>query len=150
MRKLLVLLIITTFSFNSCFSPKTIEVGKIEGVKVKQFKRNVLSVEVALPIKNPNFFSFKVVDIDLDVFVRNKAVGKITSVDDIVIPAKSNEAHNFNIDLEMTNMLLGTVAFINSLSGNNLKIKIEGFVEVKSFLFKRKIYLDKSQLITTK
>lgn len=150
MRKLLVLLIIVTFSFHSCFSPKTIEVGKIEGIKVKQFKRNVLSVEVTLPIKNPNFFSFKIVDIDLDVFVRNKVVGKITSVDDIVIPAKSDEAHDFNIDLEMTNMLLGTVAFINSLSGNNLELKIEGFVEVKSFLFKRKIYLDKRQLITTK
>jgi len=143
------LIILASLVFSGCFSVKDIQVGAVEGIKVNKFKDNKLSIEVLLPIGNPNYFRFKISEINLKVSIRGKELGEINSVDNVIIPPKSELTHAFSIDLEFSNVLLGTVAFINSLSGNKVKLELDGYIVVKSFLFKRKVYIKEDRLVGT-
>jgi LEA14-like dessication related protein len=148
MRNVLIIFL-ASFLLTGCFTEKNIKVGNVEGIKVNKFKNNKLSVDILLPIENPNFFRFKISEINLKVSLKGKELGEITNVDNLIIPSRSNLTHTFSIDLEFSNVLLGTVAFINSLSGNKIKVELDGYIEVKSFLFKRKIYIKEDKLVGT-
>lgn len=148
MRRTLFLLFISIL-MTGCLSIKDVKVGDVEGIKVNKFKNSKLSLDILLPIENPNYFKLKISEINVKVSLRGKEIGEITNVDNIIIPAKSNQTHTFSIDLEFSNVLLGTVAFINSLSGNKVKLQLDGYIEVKSFIFKRKIYIKEDKLVGT-
>lgn len=148
MRKI-IYIFLTSIFLSGCFSVKDITVGKVEGIKVNKFKDSKLSIDVILPIENPNYLRFKISEINLNVSIREKELGVITNVDNVIIPPKSHLTHNFSIDLEFSNVLLGTMAFINSLSGNKVKVQLDGYIVVKSFIFKRKIYIKEDRLVGT-
>lgn len=148
MRNIFLIFFIGLF-LTGCFSAKDIHIGTVEGVKINKFKDSKLSVDVLLPIENPNIFRFKISEINLKVSLRGRELGVITNVDNIVIPPKSKMTHKFSIDLEFSNILLGTMAFINSLTGNKVKVELDGYIEVKSFLFKRKIPVKEDRLVST-
>ena len=148
MRKMLIVFLLISIVIPSCVSVKTIEIGSIEGIKINSFKRDKINIDVLLPINNPNIFKFKVKEVDLKVFIRDKKVGLIKNTKNIIINRNTKETYSFNFDIELSNILFGTIAFINSLSGNKIKLKLTGTITVQSFFIKREIIIDKNQLVT--
>lgn len=133
------LYIILILLLSCCGNFKDIEVGEPDNVRIKGLRGNVLDLEVRIPVTNPSSVSFKIKEINLKTSVNNHYLGRLISDQVIVIPANSNEIHNFNLQLRIANIIQGISVFLEILRDNNLKFQVEGYIKFKSLLIKKKI-----------
>lgn len=132
---------------NSCSLVEKIKVGKIESFKLEKVSNQSVTVDLYLPIANPNIFSYKVNNIHIDLEVNGEYIGCINHVQDIVIGAKTNQVQELTFDLSMPSLLQGAFRIMKTLSARTIKVKMNGYVKVKSFLFARKITVNSENTI---
>ncbi len=126
-----------------------VEVGKIEDLIFNSFKENIVELSLKVPISNPNNFGFRIKEINLRTTVNSYYLGRVTSDDVIIIPAKSNEIHNLKIKLRITNIIQGITVFFSLFKEDNIEVEIEGYIKFKSVLITRKIYVKETALINS-
>ena len=80
----------------SC-SYQEVKVIGIEGVKVKNVSAKGIELEATIQISNPNNYKISIVGSDLDLFIKNKKVGKAKITKKVVIHKNSNETHLLTI-----------------------------------------------------
>ncbi len=136
----IIILIFISVINASCY--KNITVGKIEGVKINKISQQGVSLEIAVPIKNPNFYKIKIKKADLKIFLNDFELGKIKKVYSFVIPKKSNQVHKLKVDIEVSNFMTGLFALMSSLSKRKIKIKINGKIKAKASIFSKSIKVD--------
>jgi LEA14-like dessication related protein len=113
-----------------CLSYKEVKVIEVTDVGVKQFTAKGVEVEVAMQIKNPNNYNIKIVDSDLELFVKGSRIGTATIDNKITLPKKSNQIHRFIIKSSLKDMganifpLLMTV-----IGGGTIDLQIKGDVK---------------------
>ena len=142
--KLFTLIFLTVF-LTSCI--KSVEIGKIEKVKVNKISMTGINLEIQIPIKNPNFFDLKLKEVDINLTVNDIELGTIENVSKVVIPAKSDEIITFPIDLKLDNVLSGAIALIAGLSKKNANIKLDGTIKAKALFFTKTIKINKDQKV---
>lgn len=139
--------IIFILLLSGCVNFNHIEVGKIEDLIVNSFKENIVEVELSVPISNPTRIGFKIKEINLRTSVNNYYLGRVTSDDLIIIPAKSSEIHNIKLKLRITNIIQGISVFLTLFKEDNIEIDIEGYVKFKSLLITRKVDIKETTVI---
>ncbi len=128
--------------FVSCSGFESIEVGEIEDVKLNRFANRTVEFEVLMPIDNPSSFRFRIVNVDLDVYINNEYLGNISNVDNISIPSKSSELYTFPLKVQFSNILKGAVSMFNLFLDRQAEIEVRGRISVRSFPFTRNIKVD--------
>lgn len=138
LKQLLLSIILITF-LSSC-EYKEVQFGDIEGVKVKEITKSNVSLELMIPINNPNNFKFKVTNIDLDINLNGTDLGKVKELKNIKIPANSNETHTFVVEVEFSKVLAGSLNILGSLmKKDKAKVKLKGKIKVKAFMLGKTI-----------
>ncbi len=110
-----------------------VEIGNIQKLRIGDIKKDKISLQFKIPIKNPNNFKFKLSKVDLDLSLNNSELGKIRKIRKIVVPANSNDVHDFYIEIEYKKLLSGTVALVGGLLTKKARVKLNGYVKVKAF-----------------
>ncbi len=136
--KQIILLFLLTIVLSSC-AVQQIELVRVEDFKVKSFNSKGASVEVKARIKNPNKFGFKVKGSDLNLFVGNNEVGKVTLKDKIKIKPNAEETYTFVLQSDLAklagNALMGGLGM---LTQGSLNVKVKGDLKIgKAFVTKR-------------
>lgn len=131
----------------SCAGFEDIEVGEIEEVNFNRFADRSIEFEVLMPIENPSSFRFRIVEVDLDVYINNEYLGKIRNVDNVSIPARSSELYTFPLKVEFANILRGALSMYNVLMDRKADVIIKGRISVRSFPFTRKLHVDEATRI---
>jgi LEA14-like dessication related protein len=139
-------IIIISALFTSC-SVKDVEVGKIEGVSIKDLTKDHISLELMIPIKNNNDFSFSVSDIKMELSLNNVALGQVKKCSKLKIPANSNEVHSFDIDIKFSKLTDNPMALISSVIKNRVDLKANGFIKVRKCIFTKKYDIDENQSV---
>lgn len=134
----------------SCSGFESIEVGEIEDVRFGNFAGRAVEFEVLMSIENPSSFRFRISDVDLDVYVNNEYLGKITNVDNVLIPSRSEELYAFPLKVEFSNILKGALSMYNFLIEREAEIVVKGAINVRSFPFTRSMRVDEKTSLKMK
>ena len=141
-------LILLTVVLSSCNAYKSVNIGDIDNVNFKGMIDNKISLELQVPITNPNGYKIKIKSMDLDVTVNGNYLGKMKNSSEIVIPAKSDEVHNFLVDIYVKNALASMASMYKLRKAKSIEMQIEGTIKVKALLNSKTIKVSEKQSVS--
>ncbi len=141
-------LIVLFIILSSCNAYKSVDIGYVENVNFKGMVDNKISLELQVPVTNPNGYKIKIKEMDLDVTINGKYLGKMKNTNEIIIPAKSDEVHNFLVDIYVKNVLSSMASMYKLRKAKSLEMQIEGTIKVKALLNGKTIKVSEKQSVT--
>ncbi len=142
----LLLVLLSVISF-SCFEIKPVEVGDIQGIRIKKLSGKSVSLDVLLPINNPNTFKFKITGVNLDIVINNVNLGKVKNIDKVTVPARSNQTYSFLVEVEFPKILTGAISLFKSLMESRVKVKLTGHIKVRAFFISKTIKVNEEKTV---
>ena len=140
----LVTLILALFC-TSCFNYEDVEVLDIKDIEFENFSEKGVTVSAQVKIYNPNNFSFKVVDSEFDLIVKNQKLGKASIDNKLRISGRSEDYHLLVLKTDHSKMNMAALPGLLSIvlsSSKTVDLKIKGHITGKAFLFKKKVDID--------
>jgi LEA14-like dessication related protein len=146
MRKLLFFFILSLFY--SCSGFQELSVSDIKSLNVKNIDSKTATFQVGVTIKNPNAFRIKVTAGELNVKLSNRDIGKAVLKNKIVIPAKSEETHNFEISTNLSTLGLAAIPMISELlRSKKTSVTLDGYIKGRVLFINRKINIKRTDTI---
>lgn len=145
MKKINVLLIIFLPAlFISC-SIQQLNIGNPEGLEIEELSMKSVRLKIMVPIENPNNFSFKVKNVNLDLLVNDKNVGKVKKLEKVKIKAKSKETYPVSFELAPQDALTNILFLVGELQKRSPELKITGSLTVSKLGIPYKIKVEHEQ-----
>ncbi len=132
--------------FTSC-TIREVEIGKIEGVSLKEVTNEHVTLELMVPIKNNNNFSFTISDVNLDLTLSNVDLGKVKKATKLKIPANSNAVQTMEFDVKFSKLASNPLTLLSSILKNKVDLKANGYIKVRKFLFTKKYLINENQKV---
>jgi len=146
--KYLIGILITSFLLSSCGAYKSVYIGNVEGVNFRGMVDNKVSLELKIPVTNPNNYNLKIKSMDLDVSINGNYLGKMKNANEVVIPKKSDEIQNLLVDIHMKNALAGVATFYRLRKESKFEMEITGTIKVKALLKGKTIQVSEKQTVS--
>jgi LEA14-like dessication related protein len=143
--KLYLFLIILLLLQFSCGKLSEIKVGDVDNITVKGFEENALLISAEIAVSNPTINRITITGFDTRVYLNEQYLGKINSVEHIIIKSKTSEKYNIVFNVRLSNFLGTAFAMMNLREGNKIHIKIEGVITARSLLIKHRINVSESR-----
>ena len=140
-------LVVCTLLYTSCVTIQEVKIGNVRNVEVKGLNNNVITIDLMLPVENPNNYRLKVTDANLKVTSGNKEFGKVKQMSDLTISKKSSKTYPVRVGIELTNVNDGLLSSLWMISMKSLDLRLSGSIKVKS-LFYRKTFVLKELKIS--
>ncbi len=141
------LVIFAATALFACAGLESIEVGEIEDINFNRVADRSIEFEVLMPIENPSGLRFRIVDVDLDVYINDEYLGKIRNVDNVLIPSRSSELYTFPLKVEFANILRGAVSMFTFFLDRKAYIEVKGEIRVRSFPFGKSIPVEEKTIL---
>jgi LEA14-like dessication related protein len=138
------------FLLSSCTIYKSIDVGDINDVRFKGMVDNKINLDLKVPINNPNNFKLKIKELDLDISLNGKYIGKMKNDTLIIIPKNYEGISTFPVEIQVENILSSAMLFYKLKKTKQVEILIEGKIIAKSFLHGKTIKVSEKQTIDLK
>jgi LEA14-like dessication related protein len=132
--------------FTSC-TIREVEIGKIEGVSLKEVTKEHVTLELMVPVKNNNNFSFTISDVNLDLTISNVDLGKVKKATKLKIPANSNAVQTMEFDVKFSKLASNPLTLLSSILKNKVDLKANGYIKVRKFLFTKKYLVNENQKV---
>jgi LEA14-like dessication related protein len=145
--KLKLFLSLFIFFLLSCGRLSEITVGDVDNIIVKGFEDNSLLISADISVNNPARNKITIIGFDTRVYLNDQFLGKINSVEHIVIHSKSSEKYTILFNVRLSNILGTAFAMMNLKEGNKINVKVEGVITARSLLIKRKINVSESRVL---
>ncbi len=142
--KTLVFVLISVALLSSC-TFREVEIGNIEGVSIKSVTKEMVSLELMVPVKNNNNFAFTISDINIDLTLSNVNLGKVKKSTKIRIPANSSETQNVGIDIKFSKLTENPLSLITAAIKNKIELKATGYIKGRRFIFTKKFEVNENQ-----
>jgi len=101
-----------------------------------------IKIKIWLPIENPNNIKFNVKNVDLDIYVNGLKLGKITSMEKVHIPKKSDKTYAIKLDVKMKDLGMSALTALKQLRSKHVMLAVEGDVTVSKFIIVKKVEVD--------
>ena len=122
------------FLLTSCAAPKDLVYKDFQNLKIEKIGFASSLIKLELLYYNPNNFGLQLKRIDLDIFLDDNYLGHTAQEYQVSIPKRGDFVLPVQIDVDMKNVFKNT---LNSLLGNEVKVKVIGTVKVgKANVFK--------------
>ena len=144
MIKKTVLAILVSIFFLSCSVQEPI-IGNPEGLEVEELSMKSVKLKVMIPIENPNNFSFTIRNLNLDLIVSDRNVGKVKKLDKVRIPANSKDSYSVSFELTPKDALENILFLVGELQKRKPKLEIKGTVTVSKFGIPKRIKVEHEQ-----
>jgi LEA14-like dessication related protein len=146
----IVSILLLTLLISGCSSVTEIQMGDIKDVRLKSIENNMVGLAIDLPVTNPGNFKINIIDMNFDISVNGKHLGKMTNPEKIVIPSKFDHIQTFPVQLELSNLLSGALSMYRLRNMKNFEIQITGKVKARSFLYIKTIDVDEKHRVSWK
>ena len=140
--------LLITILFSSCNVYKSVNIGDVDNVDFKGLVDNKVNLELKVPVTNPNGYKIKITSMDLDVTVNGKYLGKMKNAEVITIPKKSDEIHNFPVNIYVKNLLGSMSVLYKMRKMKSFEMQIEGTIKVKAMLRSKTIEVSEKQRVS--
>ena len=145
MKKLFLIFTVLTL-LTSC-KIREVEIGKIEGVSLKEITKEYVTLELMVPVRNNNNFSFTISDVNLDLTLSNVSLGKVKKAKKIKIPANSNATQTMEFDIKFSKLADNPLTLLSSVLKNKVDLKASGYIKVRKCLMWKKFKVDENQSV---
>ena len=146
-RLFITIIIVITFILSGCSSVKDIEIGEIENVEFKGLYNNLAKLELTIPVSNPSNFKINIIDMNLDISINGKHLGKMTNLQKVVIPSRSEENLIFPVQIELSNLLSGALSLYKLRNTKNFEMQVNGSIKARSFLHFKTIDINETHMV---
>ena len=133
---------------SSCSAYKSINVTSVNDVQFKGMIDNKISLELKVPIENPNWYKIKIKSMDMDVSINGSYLGKMKNDNEIVIPAKSDTVQVFPVDIYVKNLLDSMSTLYKLRKAKSVDMQIGGTMKVKALLSGKTIEINEKQRVS--
>jgi len=135
----LLIIVILSLFLNSC-NIENLKMTGVKGFAIKSFEKNKLIFNMSIGIENPNRLKFKMINNDMNLTVNKIALGKAKITNKISIPAKSNDVYNFDVEVNLSQLALGSIpSLIEMFRSKGVEVQIDGFVKGRSMLISKTV-----------
>lgn len=124
-----IIVLAITLSLASC-NIQELTIGSPKDVKVEELSMKAVKLELMVPIENPNNFSFKVKNVNLDLIVNGRNVGKVKKMDKVKIPANSKGTYPVSFEITPSDAITNILFLISELKSRNPDLEVDGTVTV--------------------
>ena len=145
---IIIKVIFITLLLSGCKVYQPVNISNVDNVDFKGIVNNKISLELKVPIENPNWYKIKIKSMDLDVTVNGKYLGKMKNNEEIIIPAKSDTVQIFPVDIYVKNLLGSMSTLYKMRKAKSVEMKIEGTMKVKAFLSAKTIEISEKQNVS--
>ncbi len=135
-------IILIVISLTSCGKMEELQIGDITNIQLKGFSNNLVTLQVTVPVKNPNPYRLTIKGGDINVSAFNTELGKVKQMDNLTLAAKSAKDYTINIVVEITNMAGGLSSAYKLAQGDNANIRLSGKIKVQYFLYSKTIEIE--------
>lgn len=142
-----IVLIFSILALLSSCKIREVEIGKIEGVNLKEITKEHVTLELMVPIRNSNNFAFTISDVNLDLTLSNVSLGKVKKATKLKIPANSNVIQTMEFDIKFSKLADNPLALLTSVLKNKVDLKAKGFIKVRRCLIWKKFNIDENQSV---
>ncbi|HRW62778.1 MAG TPA: LEA type 2 family protein [Bacteroidales bacterium] len=132
----------------SCSVYKSIHIGDVDKVDFRGMLENKISLELKVPVINPNKYKIIVKNMDLDVTINGKYIGKMQNASQIIIPPKSDTIQIFPVDIHVRNIMASMSTLYKLRNAKSVEMQIEGTIKVKALMRSKKIKVSEKQTIS--
>lgn len=143
MTKAVIIFFVSTLFF-SC-SIQQINVGKPEKIEIEELSMKAVKLKIMVPIENPNNFSFKLKNANLDLIVNKKNVGGVKKVEKLKIPANSNQSYPVSFELSTSDAFTTILFLMNELKSRSPELEVTGHITVSAFGIPKRIKVEHEQ-----
>jgi len=142
------LLVIILFGLLSC-NTKDVNIGDIEDVKLGKINSDNISLNITVPINNPNNFKIKITKYNLVVKINKQVFKLIENNKNIVISRKFNGTISFPIELKSEKVLsFKTIRTLYKLfTSKKAEIEVIGTIKVKVMCIPKKIQIKEKRTV---
>lgn len=126
-----------------------IEIGDIKNVKLEGIKSDHISLNITVPISNPNNFKILIRKYNLIVKINNQEFKLVETKKNIKIPKKFNGTISFPIKLKSNKVFsIKTIANLYKLfSSKKAEIKVIGTIKVRVLMIPKKININEKSTV---
>lgn len=143
----LISLIIVVFILSGCSIYKSVDIGNVDNVDFKGLVDNKVNLNLKVPISNPNGYKIKIKSMDLDLKINGNYIGKMTIANDIVIPPKSDEVHEFPVIIVVRNPLASMATMYKMRNSKSFDMEMDGDIKVKALIKSKIIKVSEKQRV---
>lgn len=141
MKKYFFSLFFISILLSSCAFNK-LNIGQPEYLEVEELSMQAVRLKVYIPIENPNNISFNVKNLNLDLILNGKNVGKVKKLKKTKILKNSKHTYPFSFELTTKDALTNIIYLIAELQRRNPELEVEGSVTVSKIGVFKKIKID--------
>lgn len=146
MKKILIVFLLG-FLF-SCSGFKELSVSDIQSLNVQNIDSKGVTFKVGVTINNPNSFKIKITAGELNVKLGKRDIGKAILQNKIVIPAKSEKLHEFEISTDLSTLGLAAIPMIAELiRSKKTSVTLDGYVKGRALFITRKIDIKRTDIV---
>ncbi len=143
----IVILIVIYALTCSCGGIKSLEVGEPESFSFKGVKDNVVTIELALPVNNPNPYKFTLTAIDMDIWVNNSFIGTVEEMNKTEIPGNFDGVQDFVLDVKMNSLLGGLFSFFSLMGKDSITVEMKGTIRGRYLLLSKEVEINEKNII---
>ncbi len=144
-------LVIISLGLVSCSLTKPLEFKKVNSFKLEENKTSGgIIITTNLTLYNPNNYSFRINNADIDVLAEGVNLGKLQIPDRIEIDKQDSFTGNFNVQISLTQLLLAGKNVIGKLRSGEFEVQFKGNIDAKVLFFERNMEVDYKEKIKVK
>lgn len=144
----IVWIVIIAIFFTSCNAYKSVNITGVENVEFKGMIDNKISLNLKVPVENPNWYKIKIKSMDFDVVINGNYLGKLKNAEQIIIPAKSDTVQTFPVEIHVKNLLGSMSTLYKMRKASSVEMKIDGKMKVRALLSGKTIEISEKQRVS--
>lgn len=143
--QIIIVLMITLSMFLLACEVDDVEVGVPTDLKIEELNMKNIKLIVMVPIANPNSFSFNIRNADIDLFLNDRPMGKVSKIDRVRIPRKSNDIYPVLFEIETAKTVGNIMTVIRDLQVGRPRVALKGHISVGKLFISKKIDVNHQQ-----
>jgi LEA14-like dessication related protein len=132
------------FFVAGCTSFQKPQFRSIEKITYKGITDDGLKLDAKINIYNPNSKNIKVHKADLDVYIDNSRIGKITIDQMVTLNPRTESPCIFSVLIEPSSKNKMSFQIINKIIRRDISISFKGTVQVQTGILKKTVLVDET------
>ena len=141
-----ILYIISALFLFSCQVYKNVEFKGVEDVKVNEFSKKGIDVDLKVKIFNPNTYNIKIDESDLDFYIAGTKVGK-AQIEAIKLKKKTEQSYDISLKAAPDQLKLGLSTMMSILFSGKATVGVKGELKAKALVVSKVIPVNFEQTI---
>lgn len=132
---------------SSCGNIDDISLKNVSNVKIHRIENGNIFFSATLQVVNPSSVSFRLKEFDMRVVANGDYLGRLTGAEEISVLSHSDSLYIVPMTLKLANIFTGAATIYRLSRLDKVKVEMQGYARVKTFLFTRKIKINETRVV---